>query len=107
MKDLHGLHCALIANYRFRSDMINGERVFSILTNYNTTAKNIGVLRQSCIARKKKNSTHITAEEFSELWPAVKEVLKPGSTYRALFADPDWAAAWAMKYPNAKKGISL
>ena len=97
------LHAALIAEYRFRTDMLNQERVFSTVTHFTASAHAAKAHRISLVTRQKKNKTEVSAEEFRKFWPEVKAMLRAGSSFKALFIDPDWEGAWTAKFPDPRR----
>jgi len=66
VKDLRTLHAALVAEYRFRTDMLNQERVFSIVTRYTSSAHAAKMKRINQVVRAKANKTSVSADEFVE-----------------------------------------
>ena len=100
--ELKTLHRGLVKEFRIRTDMINQERGFSVLTNYKASSHNAGVQCMSLVGRARKNTTTIDgAEEYNRLLPEAKKLLHSDSPFMALFKDPDWVYAQSLKYPDA------
>ena len=102
---LRVLHRALVENFRIRTDMINQERSFAVLTNYEAKAHNAGMHCYSLVARTRKNKTELSAAEYEELLPMARQMLLPDSSFKALFKDPNWVYAWLLKNPDAPTTI--
>ena len=84
--------------------MLNQERCFSRVTRYTSSAPAAKMHRINCVVRQKSNRTPLDFTELVDLWEQVKEMMKPNSSYRALFAPPDWEAAWTLKFPDPRQG---